>query len=117
MKNIVRAILVIVSVCLCVSCGPEQLLDSSLLVGTWREGSYYECYYSDGTGKYWDTSEDYYEDEAITFTWDFLLGTLTQYHTLEFGGVVPKVYTIEELTSSTLVYSDSFGVTHHFEKY
>lgn len=112
----VKVLLLLLIVLLFPSCEPITLIDESLLVGTWQNETYYECYYSDGTGKFWDESEDYYEDEAIPFTWDLTFTTLTQYHETEFGAVIPKSYTISELTESTFVYSDTFGVTHSFVK-
>ncbi|MDI9545652.1 MAG: hypothetical protein QM282_07285 [Bacteroidota bacterium] len=37
-------------------------------------------------------------------------------HILEVGGVVPKVYTVTELTATSLKYEDEFGKTYSFTK-
>lgn len=44
------------------------------------------------------------------------MSELTQIHIMTIGGNVPKVYTVTELTATTLKYKDSFSVTHSFTK-
>ena len=56
------------------------------------------------------------EQEAQAFTWTLVYSTLTHMHILEVGGVVPKVYTVTELTATNLKYEDEFGKTYSFTK-
>ena len=102
---------------LAVSC--EQLpvtFDESLLIGKWQSGTLYYKYLADGTGGTWDTADDVTEAEAQAFTWTLVNDVLTQNHILEIGGTVPKVYTVTELTETTLKYHDDFGVEWTFTK-
>lgn len=102
---------------LAVSCEPEeQSFDESLLIGKWKTGTLYYKYLADGSGGTWDTSDDVTEDEAQPFTWTLVKSTLTQLHSLESGGSVPKVYTVTELTESSLKYEDEFGSSYSFTK-
>ncbi len=91
-------------------------IDAELLPGTWEEGQYYEKYYSDGNAAFWNLADDYGEEESIPFTWKLEDNVLTQYHETEFGAVIPKVYTINELTATSLIYSDDFDVSHTFTR-
>jgi hypothetical protein len=102
---------------LAVSCEPEQQsFDESLLVGKWQSGTLYYKYLADGTGGTWDTADNVTEAEAQAFTWTLVKSELTHIHVLESGGSVPKVYTVTELTSTTLKYHDDFGVNWSFTK-
>ncbi|MDR2084549.1 MAG: hypothetical protein LBP67_06105 [Bacteroidales bacterium] len=100
------------------SCWPpeETEFDSSLLTGKWQSNTLFERYFSDGTGYTWDTADDVYEDEAQPFEWTLEKSTLTQIHLMEMGGVVPKTYTVTELTNSTFKYKDSFTKSYSFSK-
>jgi hypothetical protein len=108
----------LVTLCfLAVSCEPEeQTFDESLLIGKWQTGTLYYKYLADGTGGTWDTSDDVTEAEAQLFDWTLVKSTLTQLHHLESGGNVPKVYTVTELTATTLKYKDEFGSSFSFTK-
>ena len=100
-----------------VSCEPEQVsFDESLLIGKWQSGTLYYKYLADGTGGTWDTADNVTEAEAQAFTWTLVKSELTHIHVLESGGSVPKVYTVTELTSTTLKYHDDFGVNWSFTK-
>lgn len=100
-----------------VSCEPEEeSFDSSLLSGRWRSGTLFYKYLSDGTGTTWDTGDDVTEAEGQAFTWTLVKSELTHIHILEIGGSVPKVYTVTELTATTLKYHDDFGVPYSFVK-
>lgn len=102
---------------LAVSCEPaEESFDESLLIGKWQSGTLYYKYLADGTGGTWDTSDDVTEAEAQAFTWTLVQSELTHIHVLETGGSVPKVYTVTELTSTSLKYEDDFGVSFSFTK-
>jgi hypothetical protein len=102
---------------LAVSCEPaEETFDESLLIGKWQSGTLFYKYLTDGTGGTWDTSDDVTEAEAQFFTWTLVKSTLTQIHVLEMGGSVPKVYTVTELTATSLKYKDDFGVAFSFTK-
>lgn len=100
-----------------VSCTPiEESLDSTLLIGKWQSGTVFYTYLSSGSGSTWDTSDDVTEAEAQSFTWTLVESELTHIHVLELGGTVPKVYTVTELTSTSLRYEDDFGKTFSFTK-
>lgn len=102
---------------LSVSCEPEEeSFDQSLLIGKWKSGTLFYKYLSDGTGGTWDTADDVTEAEAQAFTWTLVKSELTHIHLLEIGGSVPKVYTVTELTSTSLKYEDDFGVKFSFTK-
>jgi len=102
---------------LSVSCEPEEeSFDESLLIGKWKSGTLFYKYLSDGTGGTWDTGDDVTEAEAQAFTWTLVKSELTHIHLLEIGGSVPKVYTVTELTSTSLKYEDDYGVNYSFTK-
>ena len=95
---------------LAVSCETEEtFFDDSLLIGKWQSGTLFYKYHADGTGGTWDTFDDVTEAEAQDFTWTLVSAELTHIHILEIGGSVPKVYTVTELTSTSLKYHDDFG--------
>jgi hypothetical protein len=94
---------------LAVSCEKEPAyFDESLLLGKWRSGTLFYKYHANGTGGTWDTADDVTEAEAQEFEWSLVAAELTHIHILEIGGTVPKVYTVTELTESTLKYHDDF---------
>ncbi len=108
--------LVVVTI-LAVSCTKtDTTFDQSLLTGKWQSGTLFYKYAADGTGGTWDTSDNVTEAEAQAFTWTLDKDLLTQIQILEIGGSVPKVYTVTELTSTSLKYHDSFGVNSVFTK-
>jgi len=82
----------------------------------WVPGTVYYSYFSDYSGKIWDTSDDVTEAEAQSFTWTLVKSELTHIHIMEVGGNVPKVYTVTELTATSLKYKDGFGKTFSFTK-
>lgn len=102
---------------LAVSCEPtDQSFDESLLIGKWQTGTLYYKYLSDGSGATWDTADNVTEAEAQVFTWTLVKSELTHIHVLEMGGSVPKVYTVTELTATSLKYKDEFGASFSFTK-
>jgi hypothetical protein len=94
----------------------EAIYDETLLYGKWKSGTLYYKYLSGGTGKTWDTADDVTEAEAQSFTWKLVQTELTHIHIMQMGTTVPKVYTVTELTATTLKYKDSFNVSHSFTK-
>ena len=100
------------------SCQKDQItsFDETLLYGKWQSGTVYYKYVSDHTGTTWDTADDQVDGEGLSFTWSLDNSDLTQIYVLELGGTVPKVYTVTELTSTTLTYHDSFGKSYTFTK-
>ncbi|NLU40245.1 MAG: hypothetical protein GXX78_15310 [Bacteroidales bacterium] len=90
--------------------------DKSLLYGTWRSGTLYYSYTSEGVGATWDTSDDVTEAEGQAFTWTLIGDQLMQLHVLEMGSSVPKTYTVTTLTETSLEYKDGFGVSYSFVK-
>ena len=102
---------------LAVSCETEPIsFDDSLLIGKWQSGTLFYKYLADYTGGTWDTADDVPEEDAQAFTWTLVNAELTHIHILEIGGTVPKVYTVTELTTSSLKYNDDFGVEFSFTK-
>jgi hypothetical protein len=93
-----------------VACEPEEVsFDETLLYGTWKSGTVYYKYLSNGTGSTWDTADDVTEEEAQKFNWTLEFDEFTHIHIMEIGGVVPKYYTMTELTASTLKYKDDWA--------
>jgi hypothetical protein len=102
---------------LAVSCTKEEVTyDQSLLTGKWKSGTLFYKYLADGTGGTWDTSDNVTEAEAQAFTWTLVNDLMTHIHVLEMGGSVPKIYTVTELTATSLKYEDDFGVSFSFTK-
>ncbi|MEI6141103.1 MAG: hypothetical protein WCP85_17675 [Mariniphaga sp.] len=102
---------------LVVSCQPElTTFDQSLLTGKWKSGTLYYKYLANGSGGTWDTKDNVTEAEAQAFTWTLVKAELTHIHVLQMGGTVPKVYTVTELTATSLKYHDDFGVNFAFTK-
>jgi hypothetical protein len=102
------------------SCSPDtdMELDRNLLIGKWQETNTlnFEVYGKDGSGYTWDEADDVTEAEAQPFTWGLNGNVLTQVHTMEMGGNVPKAYTVTKLTATELVYEDNYGKVHSFDK-
>ena len=91
--------------------GDENKIDESLIVGKWKtaDGTYFEVYNSDGTGKYWNLNDDVTEEEATKFTWEFSAlsnDKFIQYHENFSGSLVPQYCNILELTSTTFKYNN-----------
>lgn len=102
---------------LVVSCTKEDTTyDQTLLTGKWQSGTLFYKYLADGTGGTWDTADNVTEAEAQAFTWTLEKDILTHIHVLEMGGSVPKIYTVTELTATSLKYHDAFGVNFSFTK-
>lgn len=115
MKKIFCFILYSALFLLLTGCDPVNF-DTTLLPGYWQQGTLHEYYNANGTGYTWDTNDDITEEEAQPFRWTITGNTLTQNHQMEMGGVVPKSYTITQLTSTTLSYHDSYGKTYSFTR-
>lgn len=101
------------------SCEPDKKsFNPALMEGYWlRNSTEYYYYNSDGTGYTWDESDDVMESEAQNFTWTLSGDQLRLVHKLESSNaVVPKVYTVTELTSSLLEYSDVYGKIYSYHK-
>lgn len=116
MKRILLLAAAVLLVLAMPSCEKDEHFDEDLLTGKWRSGTLYYRYFSNGDGYTWDTSDDVSEEEAQDFTWTLEKDELTHLHILEIGGVVPRVYTVTELTATTLKYRDDFGKTYSFVK-
>ena len=103
------------------SCSPDTDVefDQTLLTGKWQENNslVFEVYGKDGSGYTWDEADDVTEAEAQPFTWGLNGNILTQVHTMEMGGNVPKVYTVTKLTATELIYEDNYGNKHTFWKW
>jgi hypothetical protein len=102
---------------LAVSCVKTDVTyDQTLLTGKWQSGTLFYKYLANGTGGTWDTADNVTEAEAQAFTWTLVNDLLTHIHVLEMGGSVPKIYTVTELTASSLKYHDDFGKSYTFTK-
>ena len=121
-------LLLLVGTSACVGTGPDSDIDKTLLYGTWQEGSVYERYYATPidfrlpngntvqvNGTTWDAADDISEEEAQAFNWTLTGSTMVHEHVGTFI-TVPKVYTINTLTSNQLTYSDNYGRTHYYSK-
>ncbi len=116
MKKLVGCMIILMSLIFS-SCEEEQTsFQSSFLIGKWVSGTVYYKYLSNNSGTTWDTSDDVTEAEGQAFTWSLVESELTHIHIIETGGTVPKVYTVTELTATSLKYKDSFGKTFSFTK-
>lgn len=96
----------------------EKEVDESLIVGRWQlvGGTEIYKYSSNGTGAFWDPADDVTEDEAQPFTWTLVKTELTHIHIIEMGGNVTKIYTVTELTSTSLKYTDDFDNAYAYTK-
>ena len=94
----------------------ESFFQESFLIGKWVSGTLHYKYLENYTGTTWDTSDDVSEAEAQAFTWSLVKSELTHIYIMEIGGSVPKVYTVTELTATSLKYKDNFGKTYSFSK-
>ncbi len=104
---IITSALFLLSSCEGIGGGPKPSeFDVTLLPGTWKSGTVFEKYTSDGKGATWDTSEDVSEDEAQIFTWELKVDNLTQIHIMQLGAKVPRVYKVLELSATVLKYKD-----------
>lgn len=124
MKNLKLFIIAIIAVTAIIvsmsSCSPDTDVefDRTLLIGKWQETNTlnFEVYGKDGSGYTWDEADDVTEAEAQPFTWGLNGNVLTQVHTMEMGGNVPKKYTVTKLTATELIYEDNYGKVHSFDK-
>ena len=111
-KKLIYLVLAIVASSFMFSCTElieEEVFNREFLLGKWQSGTVFYKYLEDGTGGTWNTFEDVTEAEAQEFTWTFVNDELTHIHIMEMGGTgVPKVYTVTELTATTLKYKDDF---------
>lgn len=99
--------------------GDEDTIDKSQITGKWKkaDNSYFEVYYSNGTGKEWTPAEDISEEEASWFTWEFDEGSddkFIKFYEMEMGAVVPQYCNILELNSTTFKYNnEGFRATYN----
>ena len=101
------------------SCSEDETqpsFDESLIIGKWKSGTLFERYDSDKSGATWDTADDVTEEEAQEFTWSIDKDQLEQIHIIVSGGKVPKVYTITNLTATSMAYKDIDGEITSFSK-
>lgn len=101
------------------SCSDDETkpsFDESLIIGKWKSGTLFERYDSNKSGATWDTADDVTEDEAQEFTWTIDKDQLKQIHIIVNGGNVPKVYTITNLTATSMEYKDEYGKIESFSK-
>lgn len=109
-------LLSIISIVLMASCSNNdnsaaQPDYGKLIIGKWRtaDSTYFERYYSDGTGKQWDLKDDVQEDEAVPFRWEMDTEEPTrfmQWIQTSVGIEVPQACIILELTDNTFKYNN-----------
>jgi len=91
-------------------------VDESQLVGRWVKSGTQEYwrYNTDRTGVTWDESEDITEEESnLTYTWSIDEDVLTHiFRGAMDNQAVPKVYTIKEITSTTMRREDDYGLSY-----
>lgn len=111
-------ILTLVSVVTSCSKDDDEEFDEAYIYGTWRENTVHYKYNTNGKGVTWDTADDVTKQEGQPFTRTLVKSELTHIHIMESSGgdKIPKIYTVSELTSTTLKYKDDFGVLHSFVK-
>lgn len=109
------SLLIVLGMSSCVDPMNSEGFDINLLYGKWQEGSVYERYDETGLGATWDTDDDIGEEEAQLFKWTLEGSTLIHEHIGTFV-TVPKVYTIQTLNTTQLVYGDDYGKMHYFTK-
>lgn len=109
---------------LAASCGKSEVhinVSDDQLEGLWQKNDTQEYwrYVVDGhTGVTWDLAEDITEEESnLTFTWsvngDVLRHTFTG---AQNNQAIPKVYTVKEISSTAMTWTDDYGITHKFTK-
>lgn len=119
-----RSVLILLSIALLAlfstSCSSDDetkpSFDESLIIGKWKNETLFERYDLDYSGATWDTADDVNEDEAQEFTWTIDKDELEQIHIIVNGVNVPKVYTITNLTETSMEYKDKYGKTESFIK-
>ena len=100
-----RFLLLLLIIFINFSCDNKNTFDENMLYGKWRSGTEYYRYDHGYRGVTWDESDDFYEDEAQIFEWSLNGDELTHIHIMEIGGGrIPRVYTVTELSSTTLKY-------------
>ena len=101
------------------SCGKDPSFDESLLIGKWRVGTTQEFYRfnANHTGVNWDESDDVSEEEGTKFNWSLKSADL-HFGFIEpmTGVVIPEIYTVTVLTSTTLTLRDDIGRRTSFTK-
>ena len=115
MRKYVFSLVLLVSI-ISNSCEREKDFDETLLYGRWVEGTLYYRYASNGTGGSWDTSDDVHEEEAQPFTWTLNGSRLLLSHQHFGGGISPEVFTVTELTETTLRVTDEDNRKRVFRK-
>ena len=92
------------------SCSKEKEFDETLLIGEWQqtgESPYHYRYDSNYTGVRWKPDDNVFEAEGEKFTWQLVKSELERIHIRAIdGGGVPEVFTVTELTATSLKYKN-----------
>lgn len=94
----------------------RTIYSPTLMVGEWLRAAEHEEYFSDNTGRRWDTSEDIQRDEAQVFTWTLDSNLLTLKYTMALGAVMVRQYVVTFVDDESLVYCDAFGESFMWDK-
>ena len=102
------------------SCEKEEEFDESLLIGKWQETGlrpFHYRYDPDRTGVRWKPDDHVEEEEGEKFTWQLVKSELERIHIrIIDGGRQPEVFTVIELTATSLKYKNE-SRTYSFTKY
>ncbi len=110
----------------------EKKIDTSLLPGIWQISGteQYLHFHDDGTGAFWDESEDVYEDDIEVdgngwFNWAVaeetsnsktIVKVALNFKIAVSGGSVPKNATITQLDASSMTWQDAFKNQTYFTR-
>ena len=81
-----------------------------------ERGSEREIYMADGSGRYWDASDDVEREEAQSFSWTMDSNLLTFTCRMRLGGVMVREYVVTFVDDETLVYCDAYGGSFMWDK-
>ena len=94
----------------------STIYGSELRGGEWQRGSEHEQYMSDGSGRYWDTSDDVSREEAQDFRWTMDSNLLLFECRMKLGGLMYRRYVVTFVDDETLVYRDAYGGSYMWDK-
>ena len=94
----------------------RTVYNPALLLGEWQRGSEREIYMADGSGRYWDASDDVEREEAQSFSWTMDSNLLTFTCRMRLGGVMVREYVVTFVDDETLVYCDAYGGSFMWDK-
>jgi len=92
------------------SCKKEDEFDETLLIGKWQQtgaSPFHYRYDMNHTGVRWKPDDEVLEEEGEKFTWKLVKSELERIHIRAIdGGGIPEVFTVTELTATSLRYKN-----------